>query len=199
MDVLKHFLTAIGLIAAVVTILPEISSFKLSTKKVTVTSGILTILSIIGLWLIDAMEKTPIRNVSGSVIIGVRWKDNGHESYSMGFEPSSTIEIYANNECLIKVGSSKTETKGTGKGGMIFRNEYSLSTRGSYIKASLEDILEIDSLIIYDMDLPEEIEAVDGYAEIKIDGDRYKVVVTPSRHLNRRIKFQSLELDSIKI
>ena len=112
-----------------------------------ITSLSLALSAAIGVWAIEKFAKYPITDASGSVTLFFRGGDADKDWKSSGFGNESTVEIFKNDSCLLKLASLRTSARGLEKGLSVFRNEYSLSIKGSYLKADFEDMDGIDGIV----------------------------------------------------
>lgn len=182
-------------------ILATLADLIFKSKKIRITSLALALLAAIGVWAIEMFVKFPISEASGSATLFFQldgadkeWKD------SIGSGNESTVEIFKNDTCILKMRGTGKSAKGLGEGISVAKNEYSLSVRGSHVNSDFEDMNEIDSIVIFDPDFRSPVELIDGSLELRLNGKYYyRIGIDQIVYESKRVKIGWVILERLRI
>ncbi len=112
------------------------------------------------------------------------------------------MEIFKKNNCLIKLRNENGNSSSCDDNIECarFYNHYSISSPGSYVKSSLEDLNNIDSIIIFDPMFRIPVEIINGRIDVKINSTQYfRINLSGQTFDSKRIKLMKMNFSNYKI
>lgn len=197
MEALKSICESVAVAGIILALL---AGFLFKSKRIRITSLALALLAALGVWAMEKFAKYPITEASGSAILFFRGGDAEKDWKRSGFGNESTVEIFKNDSCLLKLASIRTSARGLEKGLSVFRNEYSLSVGGAYVNADFEDLDGVDSIVISDPGCLPPVDLIDGRLELRLNGNKYYGIgVERISCEGKRLKIETMALDRYRM